>query len=99
MAVETHMLLQEAEQMLNGEAPQVHAAQVLRGNVFGTRPEEPERAFVARRTVFLQELYADDGTHHLGQSLEMQLMPDTHAHVLLAKVKRFESIRLTLDGA
>ena len=33
MAVETHVLFQEAEQMLNGEAPQVHAAQVLRCNV------------------------------------------------------------------
>jgi hypothetical protein len=82
--VETHVLFQEAEEMLNGEAPQVHPAQVLRGDIFRTRPEEPERTLVARRTVFLQELDTDDGSHDFGQPLEMQLMPDPYPDFLLA---------------
>lgn len=60
MAVETQVLFQEPEQVLNGKSPQVHAAQVLRGNLFWTRPEEPQWTLGARGSVFLQELYADD---------------------------------------
>ena len=85
-------MFQEPEQMLNGEPPQIHPAQVLRGNSFWTRPEEPERAFVTRCPVFLQELDTDDGTHNFGKPLEMQFVPDTHPHLLLAKVKLFAGI-------
>ena len=61
MAVEPHMLFQEPKQVLNGEPPQVHPAQVLRDDIFRTRPEEPDWMPGARRAVLLQELYTDDG--------------------------------------
>ena len=48
VGIQSQMLLQETEVMLDGEAPQIHAAQVLRRHVGRTGPKQPERAFVAR---------------------------------------------------
>ena len=97
MAVEAHTLLQKPEQMLDGKAPQVHMAQVLRRNLFRAGPEEPQRTFVTRRAVFLQELYTDHRPFQFGQPLEMQLVPDTHLHLLFAQGKSFSGIRFRLD--
>jgi hypothetical protein len=60
IAVESHVLFQEAEQVLNREPPQLHAAQVLRSNLLQTHPEEPERLLAAWCAIFIQKLYTDN---------------------------------------
>ena len=81
--------------MLHGEPPQGHAAQVLQGTLFRASPEEPQWTVVAWCAVFLLKFYAGNGTHHVGQPLEMELVPDPHPDFLLTPVKRFPGIRFT----
>lgn len=53
------MLFEKAEQMLNGEAPQVHAARVLRSDTFRASPKQPDWTFVTRRAIVFQEFHKD----------------------------------------
>ena len=46
-SVEPHMLFQKAEHVLDGEAPEVHAAEVGQCDGLRTSPEEIERSFEA----------------------------------------------------
>ena len=69
------VLFEKTEQVLNGEPPQIHSAQVLQRHIFGTRPEQPDGTFVTGCAIVFQKLNAQHRSRDAGKAFEVQFVP------------------------
>jgi hypothetical protein len=70
IGIQNQVLLHKAEGVFDGEAPEVHPAQVGGRDGGGASPEQPQGALVARRAVVSQELQSQDTPHQGYQRVE-----------------------------
>ena len=95
----SHVLFEEAEHVLDGEAPKIHATEILKGHGGGSSPEEINRPLEPGCTVGFQELDAQDQPHQRRQLAEVQVMPGPQVNGLFQKGNCLATIRLAFGLA
>ena len=94
-AIQSHVLFEKPEHVLNGEPPQVHLAQLLQKDTGWSSPEQPHGLFVAGLPIRLQEFDPQHHDNQFRQFLEMQPFPGLNANGLRAEQEGFGAIGWT----